>query len=45
MPIRAAFGEALDWGVKQGLLLLSDERIKLTAQGTLLANEVFEKLL
>lgn len=42
---QAVFGEALDWGFREGLLERRGDRLALTPQGTLLSNELFEKLL
>ncbi|MGI5835746.1 MAG: radical SAM family heme chaperone HemW [Chloroflexota bacterium] len=42
---QAVFGEALEWGIREGLLERQEDRLVLTPQGTLLSNELFEKLL
>lgn len=45
MPPQAVFGESLEWGIREGLLELQGERLALTSHGTLLSNELFERLL
>lgn len=39
------FGEGLTWGEQMGLLVRTGDRLKLTEQGILLSNELFERLL
>jgi oxygen-independent coproporphyrinogen-3 oxidase len=41
----AAFGDALSWGLSLGLLEDTPDRLRLTEEGILLSNELFEKLL